>query len=246
MFGVSKELVGAAIFGLASLTDWLDGYLARRRKQVTALGQLMDPLADKLLITAALVSLVQMDLAPAWMVVVVLGREIAVTVLRSLAQSRGISIPASPLGKFKMVSQVTAMLLLILGQRAHAAFVMPGQNRALGRGVHRRRLGDRLLPPLQPRAHGAREPARGRSRPKARIALTPSNAGSHSAMNRDEVADIHGVDRRVDADNRRFRLNGEDRRRADAWRGAVRDGRGGRSSAAVPGRGRDRCRGRAP
>ena len=69
--------MGAAIFGLASLTDWLDGYLARRRKQVTALGQLMDPLADKLLITAALVSLVQMDLAPAWMVAVVLGREFA-------------------------------------------------------------------------------------------------------------------------------------------------------------------------
>ena len=76
ILGVRKELVGAAIFGLASLTDWLDGYLARRRKQVTTLGQLMDPLADKLLITAALVSLVQMDLAPAWMVVVILGREI--------------------------------------------------------------------------------------------------------------------------------------------------------------------------
>ena len=115
ILGVRKELVGAAIFGLASLTDWLDGYLARRRKQVTTLGQFMDPLADKLLITAALVSLVQMDLAQSWMVVVILGREIYVTVLRSLAQSRGISIPASPLGKFKMVSQVTAILLLILG-----------------------------------------------------------------------------------------------------------------------------------
>ena len=68
ILGVRKELVGAAIFGVASLTDWLDGYLARRRKQITTLGQLMDPLADKLLITAALVSLVQMDLAPAWMV----------------------------------------------------------------------------------------------------------------------------------------------------------------------------------
>jgi CDP-diacylglycerol--glycerol-3-phosphate 3-phosphatidyltransferase len=115
ILGVRKELVGAAIFGLASLTDWLDGYLARRRQQVTTLGQFMDPLADKLLITAALVSLVQMDLAQSWMVVVILGREIYVTVLRSLAQSRGISIPASPLGKFKMVSQVTAILLLILG-----------------------------------------------------------------------------------------------------------------------------------
>ena len=115
ILGVRKELVGAAIFGIASLTDWLDGYLARRRQQVTTLGLFMDPLADKLLITAALVSLVQMDLAQSWMVVVILGREIAVTVLRSLAQSRGVSIAASPLGKFKMVSQVTAILLLILG-----------------------------------------------------------------------------------------------------------------------------------
>src|ERR671910_1856150 len=92
VLGVRKELVGAAIFGLASLTDWLDGYLARRRKQVTTLGALMDPLADKLLVTAALVSLVQMDLAPAWIVAVVLGREFAITVLRSLAHSRGVSI----------------------------------------------------------------------------------------------------------------------------------------------------------
>jgi len=115
IFGVTSEMLGAAIFGLASLTDWLDGYLARRRKQVTALGQLMDPLADKLLITAALVSLVQMNVAPAWMVAVVLGREFAVTVLRSLAHARGVIISASPLGKFKMVSQVVAVLLLILG-----------------------------------------------------------------------------------------------------------------------------------
>jgi CDP-diacylglycerol--glycerol-3-phosphate 3-phosphatidyltransferase len=115
ILGVRKELVGAAIFGLASLTDWLDGYLARRRKQVTTLGQLMDPLADKLLIAAALVSLVQMDLAPAWMVLVILGRELAVTALRGVAYARGVVIDASPLGKFKMASQVTAILLLILG-----------------------------------------------------------------------------------------------------------------------------------
>ena len=115
IFGLPKEVVGAAIFGLASLTDWLDGYLARRRQQVTTLGQLMDPLADKLLVTAAFVSLVQMDLAPAWMVAVILGREFAVTVLRSIAHSRGVVISASPLGKFKMVSQVVAILLLILG-----------------------------------------------------------------------------------------------------------------------------------
>ena len=115
IFGIRMELVGAAIFGLASLTDWLDGYLARRRKQVTTLGQMLDPLADKLLITAALLSLVQMDIAPAWMVLVILGREFAVTVLRGVAYSRGVVIAASPLGKFKMVSQVVAILLLILG-----------------------------------------------------------------------------------------------------------------------------------
>lgn len=127
ILGVRKELLGAAIFGLASLTDWLDGYLARRRKQVTALGQLMDPLADKLLITAALVSLVQMDLAPAWMVAVILGREFAVTVLRSVAHARGVSIPASPLGKFKMVSQVVAILLLILTSNALPFFLSLGR-----------------------------------------------------------------------------------------------------------------------
>ena len=115
IYGVRMEIVGAAIFGIASFTDWLDGYLARRRKQVTTLGQLLDPLADKLLITAALLSLVQMDIAPAWMVLVILGREFAVTVLRGVAYSRGVVIAASPLGKLKMVSQVVAILLLILG-----------------------------------------------------------------------------------------------------------------------------------
>jgi CDP-diacylglycerol---glycerol-3-phosphate 3-phosphatidyltransferase len=126
MFGVTSEMLGAAIFGLAALTDWLDGYLARRRKQVTALGQLMDPLADKLLITAALVSLVQMNVAPAWMVAVILGREFAVTVLRSLAHARGVTISASPLGKFKMVTQVVAILALILGSDDMPALLAAG------------------------------------------------------------------------------------------------------------------------
>jgi CDP-diacylglycerol--glycerol-3-phosphate 3-phosphatidyltransferase len=124
IFGVRKEFVGAAIFGLASLTDVLDGYLARRRKQITTLGQLMDPLADKLLITAALVSLVSMELAPAWMVAVILGREFLVTVLRSLAHARGVVIAASPLGKLKMVSQVVAILLLILGDQERQLFAL--------------------------------------------------------------------------------------------------------------------------
>lgn len=116
ILGVPKEIVGAAIFGLASLTDWLDGYLARRRKQVTALGQVIDPLADKLLISAALISLVQLDLAAAWMVALIIGRELAVTGLRSLAYARGLAIPASPLGKIKMIAEVVAILALILSQ----------------------------------------------------------------------------------------------------------------------------------
>ena len=116
IFGVRKELVGAAIFGVAALTDLLDGYLARRRKQITTLGQLMDPLADKLLIAAALISLVQMDLVVAWMAVVILGREFAVTVLRSIANGKGIVIAASRLGKVKMILEVIAILALILGQ----------------------------------------------------------------------------------------------------------------------------------
>src|SRR5258708_7692779 len=117
VLGVPKELVAAAVFGIASLTDWLGGYLARRRRQVTWLGQILDPIADKLLTSAAFISLVQLGLAPAWMVALIIGREFAITALRSLAYTKGITIPASPLGKIKMASQVTAILLLILGWR---------------------------------------------------------------------------------------------------------------------------------
>ena len=127
VLGVRKELVGAAIFGLASFTDWLDGYLARRRKQVTPLGQFIDPFADKLLTISAFISLVQMDLAPAWMVAIIVGREFAVTVLRSLAHARGATMPASPLGKIKMVAQVVAILALILGKDHLRGFFVIGQ-----------------------------------------------------------------------------------------------------------------------
>src|SRR5262245_58437740 len=127
IFGVRKELVGAAIFGIASLTDWLDGYLARRRGQVTALGQFIDPFADKLLTISAFISLVQMELAPAWMVAIIVGREFAVTVLRSLAHARGVSMPASPLGKIKMISQIVAILALILGKDHLQGFFVIGQ-----------------------------------------------------------------------------------------------------------------------
>src|SRR5258707_8564997 len=118
ILGLPKEIVGAMIFGLASLTDWADGYLARRRKQITSLGQVIDPLADKLLTSAALISLVQLDKAQSWMVAVIIGREFAVTTLRSLAYARGVAMPASPLGKIKMVSQVVAILALIPHGRA--------------------------------------------------------------------------------------------------------------------------------
>src|SRR5439155_19762052 len=94
------------------------------RKQVTPFGQFIDPLADKLLTLAALVSLVQMDLAPAWMVAVILGRDFAVTTLRSLSYARGVSIPASPLGKAKMVAQVVAILALILSHGRHEVFLI--------------------------------------------------------------------------------------------------------------------------
>jgi CDP-diacylglycerol---glycerol-3-phosphate 3-phosphatidyltransferase len=127
VLGLAPEIVGAAIFAVASLTDWADGYLARRRKQITPLGQVIDPLADKLLTSAALISLVQMDLAPAWMVAVIIGREFAVTGLRSLAYARGVVIAASPLGKIKMVVEVVAILALILGHDRSGAIYAVGQ-----------------------------------------------------------------------------------------------------------------------
>jgi len=108
--------LGAAIFGLAVLTDYLDGYFARRRNQITRLGILLDPIADKLLTAAAFLSLVEMGLVRAWMVMIILGRELAVTGLRNVAAGRGVLIPASPLGKGKMVSQVTAIFLLLLSR----------------------------------------------------------------------------------------------------------------------------------
>ena len=114
VLGLPKGMAAALIFGVASLTDWLDGYLARRRKQITVLGQLLDPIADKLLTTAAFVSLVQLDMVQAWIVAIVIGRELAVTGLRGVAHTRGLVMPASGLGKLKMVAQVVAILALML------------------------------------------------------------------------------------------------------------------------------------
>ncbi len=112
-FGVPRHILGVALFLAAALTDYLDGYFARSRGQVTRLGQLLDPIADKLLISAALISLVENQLAPAWAVVIIIGREFAVTGLRSIAATDGVVIAASKMGKFKMLLQVLTVALLI-------------------------------------------------------------------------------------------------------------------------------------
>ena len=106
--------IAAVIFILASITDWADGMLARRRNQVTTLGTLLDPIADKLLVAAALVSLLAIDKIAAWIVVVIIGRELAVTGLRAVAASVGVIVPASRLAKWKTVSQYVAVTLLIV------------------------------------------------------------------------------------------------------------------------------------
>lgn len=110
-----KEYIGLTIFLLASATDWLDGFFARRFKKITRFGMLLDPIADKLLMSSAFISLVELDLAPAWMVVIIIGREFAVSGLRSIASQQGVTIAASPLGKGKTVTQVIAIAILILG-----------------------------------------------------------------------------------------------------------------------------------
>lgn len=110
-----REYVGLAIFLLAAVTDLLDGWVARKYGKVTRLGMLLDPLADKLLVSAAFISLVEIGLAPAWMVVIIIFREFAVSGLRSIAAQQGVTIAASPLGKGKTVSQVIAIAILILG-----------------------------------------------------------------------------------------------------------------------------------
>ncbi len=110
-----REYVGLAIFLLAAITDFLDGFFARRYNRMTRLGALLDPIADKLLMSAAFISLVELGLARAWMIVIIIGREFAVSGLRSIAAQQGVTIAASPLGKGKMISQVVAISLLILG-----------------------------------------------------------------------------------------------------------------------------------
>jgi len=114
----NREFIGVAIFLAAAFTDWLDGHVARRRRQITALGAWLDPIADKLLVAAAFIALVEMQLAPAWMVTIIVGREVAVTGLRNIALLRGFTIEVSDLGKAKMAIEVVAITALILGERS--------------------------------------------------------------------------------------------------------------------------------
>jgi CDP-diacylglycerol--glycerol-3-phosphate 3-phosphatidyltransferase len=118
VFLISSErvnvLIAAVIFVAASLTDWLDGRIARQLNQVTRLGTLLDPVADKLLVAAAVVSLVHIGMVEVWMAVVIIGRELAVTGLRGVALSMGILVPASMLGKWKTVTQYVAVTILIV------------------------------------------------------------------------------------------------------------------------------------
>jgi CDP-diacylglycerol--glycerol-3-phosphate 3-phosphatidyltransferase len=111
-----------AVFLLAAVTDWLDGFVARTTGEVTALGKLLDPVADKLLITAALLPLVERGAVPGWMAVLLLGREFLVSGLRSVASSEGVIIAAGRMGKYKMGFSITAISFLIVGGR----FCYPG------------------------------------------------------------------------------------------------------------------------
>src|SRR5712691_337433 len=113
-FRLSRDTFALLIFLAAAATDLLDGYLARRWGQITTVGTLLDPIADKLLISAALISLVDIHRLPAWMVILIIGREFAVSGLRSIAAAGGYTIEASELGKSKMVAQVVAIALVNL------------------------------------------------------------------------------------------------------------------------------------
>ena len=117
------DTIAAIVFALASLTDGLDGYIARSRKSITTFGKVMDPIADKMLITAALIALVSLDRLAAWVAMVIVAREFAVSSLRVAAAAEGAIIPASILGKIKTVIQVVAVMALIAADNPHATWV---------------------------------------------------------------------------------------------------------------------------
>ncbi|HOO50170.1 MAG TPA: CDP-diacylglycerol--glycerol-3-phosphate 3-phosphatidyltransferase [Alphaproteobacteria bacterium] len=110
----SAAFLAAILFAVASFTDWLDGYLARRMGIVTVLGKFLDPIADKLIVMAALIMIIPYDRVPAWMVLVIICREVIITGLRGIASTEGIVIAASNLGKYKTIFQIVAILGLLL------------------------------------------------------------------------------------------------------------------------------------
>jgi len=123
----NKDLIAISVFLLAALTDLLDGLWARKKKQITAFGELLDPVADKLLIASAFICLVEMERVPAWMVVIIIGREIAVMGFRAIASSKGIQIPASIFGKIKMNAETFTIALLILGSGYLGKYILIAQ-----------------------------------------------------------------------------------------------------------------------
>lgn len=116
------DFIAAGVFILAASTDGLDGYIARKNKQVTTLGKFMDPLADKLLVSAALIVLVELDKLAAWVAIIIIGREFMVTGLRAVAASEGIIISASKLGKWKTITQIVAIVAMFLNTFAFHIF----------------------------------------------------------------------------------------------------------------------------
>jgi CDP-diacylglycerol--glycerol-3-phosphate 3-phosphatidyltransferase len=123
---ITNVWLALGIFLCAASTDLLDGYLARRWRQITTIGTLLDPIADKLLVSSALIALVQVHAVPAWMVILIVGREFAVSGLRAIAAAEGYTIKASDLGKTKMVSQVAAVSCLLLSIR-YPELVLPAR-----------------------------------------------------------------------------------------------------------------------
>ncbi len=110
----SSSVVAAVVFAAAAITDGLDGYIARSQRSITTFGKVMDPIADKLLIAAALITLVSLDRVAAWVAMVIIAREFAVSGLRIAAGAQGVVIPASALGKFKTLTQVLAIIAVIV------------------------------------------------------------------------------------------------------------------------------------
>jgi len=129
------KFIAAAVFILAASTDGLDGYIARKKNQVTRLGKFMDPLADKLLVSAALISLVELREISAWVAVIIIGREFAVTGLRAVAAAEGVVISASRLGKYKTVSQIVAIAAMFMENYPFSLLQFPFGKIAMGVAV---------------------------------------------------------------------------------------------------------------